>query len=203
MAAPRTRESSGTRRREILSAALDAFLDVGETGTFIQEVCQRAGVSVGTVYHHFGSKDQLIATLHHTLLDEYQGGAGPILAAAPPAEPGIRDTVAYHVRWLVGHPREATFLLQQPFAGYRSDAVPADLVERNDAFLATVHDWLDQRMDAGEIKRVPFDTVVALLIGPVHHWVRSELFLDPERAAAKAATAIDVLADGAWAALRS
>ncbi|HUE59038.1 MAG TPA: TetR/AcrR family transcriptional regulator, partial [Acidimicrobiales bacterium] len=49
------------RRRGILDAALDAMLEVGESGGFVEEVCQRASVSVGTVYHHFGSKDRLIA----------------------------------------------------------------------------------------------------------------------------------------------
>lgn len=202
MASGRTRETTGQRRRAILDAALDAFLLVGESGTFIQEVCSRADVSVGTLYHHFGSKDQLIATLHYTLLDEYQAGAGPILAADPPAEAGVRETVEYHVGWLVGHSRQATFLLQQPFAGYRSDHVPATLLEENEEFLATVHGWLDRRMEAGQLRRLPFDVVVALLIGPVHHWVRGELFLSPDRAAAKAPAAASVLAEGAWQALR-
>jgi AcrR family transcriptional regulator len=203
MATSRPREASEPRRREILAAALDAFLEIGETGTFIQEVCLRAGVSVGTLYHHFGSKDQLIATLHHYLRDDYQSGAGPILAADPPAEEGIRRTVEYHVRWLVGHPREATFLLQQPFAGYRSEAVPAHLLERNSEFLATVHGWLDRRMEEGELRRLPFDVVVALLIGPVHHWVRGELFLGYDRAARRVERAARELADGAWATLRA
>lgn len=197
----RPRQASDRRRRDILEATLEVFVEEGESGTFIQEVCSRAEVSVGTLYHHYGSKDQLIATLHYTLLDRYQSGAGPILAADPEAEAGIRDTVEYHVNWLVGHPREATFLLQQPFAGYRSEQVPADLVARNEEFLATVHGWLDRRMDGGDLKRLPFDVVVALLIGPLHHWVRSQLFIDPVRAASRAPRAITTLADGAWEAL--
>ena len=164
-------------------------------------MCKRAEVSVGTLYHHFGSKDQLIATLHYSLLGEYQSGAGPILAADPEAESGIRDTVAYHVDWLVGHPRPAMFLLQQPFAGYRSENVPADLIRDNDEFLATVHGWLERRMAEGSLRRLPFNVVVALLIGPLHMWVRSELYMSADRAASKAAAAKVVLADGAWQAL--
>jgi AcrR family transcriptional regulator len=202
MAPGRTRETTGQRRREILDAALDTFIEVGESGTFIQEVCSRAEVSVGTLYHHFGSKDQLIATLHYSLLDEYQSGAGPILEVDPPAEVGIRETVSYHVRWLIDHPRKATFLLQQPFAGFRSDQVPADLVEQNERFLAIVHGWLDRRMEAGELKILPFDVIVALLIGPLHNWVRGALWLDPGRAVRKADAAIAALAEGAWQSLR-
>ena len=185
-----------------MQAALDTFIDVGESGTFIHEVCKRAEVSVGTLYHHFGSKDQLIATLHYTLLGDYQSGAGPILAADPDAETGIRETVSYHVDWLVTHPRPAMFLLQQPFAGYRSENVPAELIGENDEFLATVHAWLDRRMADGSLRHLPYNVVVALLIGPVHMWVRSELYMSAERAAAKAPAATVGLADGAWQALR-
>ena len=157
---------------------------------------------MGTLYHHFGSKDQLIATLHYSLLSEYQSGAGPILGADPDAESGIRDTVAYHVDWLVTHPRPAMFLLQQPFAGYRSENVPADLLRENEEFLATVHGWLHRRMAEGALRQLPFPVVVALLIGPVHMWVRGELYLGADRAAAKAPAATEALADGAWRALR-
>jgi AcrR family transcriptional regulator len=212
----RTRqEQTEQRRKEILDAALSTFNDVGESGTFIQEVCRRSGVSVGTLYHHFGSKDQLVATLHYTLLNEYQSGAGPILAADPPAEEGIRNTVEYHARWLVGHPEQANFLLQQPFAGTRSEQVPPELVLENEEFLATVKRWLEVRMDQGHLTRRPFDVVVALLIGPIHHWARAENFrstgdrrsgdgttteAQSERAARRD-RAIARLADGIWRAL--
>jgi AcrR family transcriptional regulator len=189
------------RRREILEAALDAVVDVGDTGSFIDEVCQRASVSVGTLYHHFGSKDQLIATLHYSVLNEYQRGAGAILAADPPAERGVKDTVEYHLKWLLRHPRPATFILQQPFAGYRSAEVPAELLDENAAFLTVVRSWLDRRMSAGDLRPMPFDLVVALLIGPVHHWVRAALFRGSPSAASVRLASVEI-AEGAWQALR-
>ena len=196
------REATRQRRADILSAALETFNDVGDSGTFIQQVCSRAGVSVGTVYHHFGSKDQLIATLHYTLLNDYQSGAGPILADNPSAEDGVRQTVDYHVRWLIGHPSEASFILQQPFAGYRSDNVPTSLTEENDDFLASVRTWLHAKMQEGELRKLPFETVVALLIGPIHHWARSALFLGRARAVRHLESAAVELSDGVWQSLR-
>lgn len=196
----RTRKTS-RRRADILAAVLDTYVESGESGTFVQEVCARAGVSVGTLYHHFGSKDLLLATLHYTILNDYQSGAGALLAADPPAEQGIRETVAYHLRWLVHHPRPATFLLQQPFAGYRSPDVAPELLAENDAFLSTVKGWLQRRMSAGELKDLPFEVVTAVLIGPVHHWARSALYRGtPSPGAVR--TAIGELSDASWQGLR-
>jgi AcrR family transcriptional regulator len=189
------------RRRDILEAALDSILDVGDSGSFVEDVCRRASVSVGTLYHHFGSKDQLIATLHYCLLNEYQRGAGDILAADPPAERGIKDTVEYHLKWLVRHPRPATFLLQQPFAGYRSADVPEELLAEDAAFLRLVRSWLDRRMSTGELRPMPFDLVVALLIGPVHHWARAALFRGTP-SATSVRGAVAEIGEGAWQALR-
>lgn len=196
----RSRRTS-RRRAEILAAALDTVVELGESGMFVQEVCARAGVSVGTLYHHFGSKDLLLATLHYSLLNEYQSGAGAILAADPPAEPGIKDTVEYHLRWMVRHPRPATFLLQYPFAGFRSSDVDPGLLAENADFLSTVKGWLDRRMAAGELRRLPFEMVTAVLIGPVHHWARSALFRDAASASAVRAAGVE-LSESAWAALR-
>ena len=192
---------SEQRRRDILDAALATWTEVGESGSFVEEVCQRASTSVGTIYHHFGSKDQLIATLYYTLLNDYQSGAGRLLETDPPAERGIKETVDCHLRWLIRNRRSATFLLQQPFAGYRSSEVPRDLLDENARFLAVVRSWLDRRMAAGELTPLPFDLVVALLIGPVHHWARSALFRGvPSAASVKLASA--EIAEGAWQALR-
>jgi len=189
------------RRAEILGATLDTVIELGESGMFVQEVCARAGVSVGTLYHHFGSKDLLLASLHYSLLNDYQSGAGTILAADPPAEPGIKDTVEYHLRWMIRHPRPATFLLQYPFAGLRSADVDPGLLAENTAFLSTVKAWLDRRMSAGELRKLPFEMVTAVLIGPVHHWVRSALFRDAVSASAVRTAAVE-LSVSAWEALR-
>ena len=43
-------------RREIMSAALDAFADAGYKGMSVRELCRDLGVSHNIVNHHFGTK---------------------------------------------------------------------------------------------------------------------------------------------------
>lgn len=200
MVTQRTRRAnSELRRNEILAATLDCFVEDGPAGTFINDVCNRAEVSVGTLYHHFGSKEQLLATLHLVTLNAYQAYARPVLEVDPPAREGVVATVAAHLRWLTDHPREAQFLLQQPYVGQRSNLAPAELVAENDAFLVAVRDWLDRHTATGELRPLSFEMVVALLIGPVHHWVRAALH---DGRLAEADTAAAELGRGAWEALR-
>ncbi|MDT5260192.1 MAG: hypothetical protein QOD10_5272, partial [Mycobacterium sp.] len=52
-----------------MAAALEVF---GERGLSVSmaDVAERAGVGVGTVYRRFGSKDELIAALFDTQIDD-------------------------------------------------------------------------------------------------------------------------------------
>jgi TetR/AcrR family transcriptional regulator len=61
------RESRGKRERrkearpaELLEAALDLFVEKGFTATRAEEVAARAGVSKGTLFRYFPSKEQLL-----------------------------------------------------------------------------------------------------------------------------------------------
>jgi TetR/AcrR family transcriptional repressor of bet genes len=76
------------RRRQLIEATLEVVAERGLTGTKISEVTQRAGLSVGTVNHHFDSKEKLLtATLAH-LAEELQDQWRPVFfdSARGPAE---------------------------------------------------------------------------------------------------------------------
>ncbi|MBS0508366.1 MAG: helix-turn-helix transcriptional regulator, partial [Proteobacteria bacterium] len=47
------------RPRELLDAALDLFVDKGYAATRVEEVAARAGVSKGTLFLYFPSKQEL------------------------------------------------------------------------------------------------------------------------------------------------
>ncbi|AVX02717.1 hypothetical protein MXMO3_00169 [Maritalea myrionectae] len=52
-----------TTKEQLLEIAFDMFLAHGYDGVGISEVIKRAGVSKGALYHHFTSKDDLIAQI--------------------------------------------------------------------------------------------------------------------------------------------
>jgi AcrR family transcriptional regulator len=194
------RNSTRIRREEILAATLDCYVESGPGGTFITEVCSRADVSVGTLYHYFGSKEQLLATLQLATLNAYQASVRSVLEADPPAYQGVLDTVDARLHWLDSHPKEATFLLQQPSVDPRSESVPQEVMAENDGFQAVLRSWLARRYAAKELRELPFGMVMAFLVGPVHYWMRSVLRAD--RLDDDLDLAIAELGEGVWEALR-
>ena len=56
---PRWRRTPEERPRQILDAALQVFGEQGLAGARIDDIADRAGISKGTVYLYFASKDEL------------------------------------------------------------------------------------------------------------------------------------------------
>lgn len=73
---PPRRRRKEARPQELLDAALDLFVEKGFAATKIEDVAARAGVSKGTVYLYFPSKEELLkAVIRHNLtLTISQGG---------------------------------------------------------------------------------------------------------------------------------
>jgi AcrR family transcriptional regulator len=62
-AVPRWQRRKDARPAEIVAAALDVFVERGFAATKLEEVAHRAGVTKGTVYLYFDSKDALFKSV--------------------------------------------------------------------------------------------------------------------------------------------
>ncbi len=80
------------RKAQILTAALACFQEKGLHGASMQDICAKAGMSPGTVYHYFPSKDDIILHIAAEKRQESQAFAA-YLQAAGSLEQGLAATV--------------------------------------------------------------------------------------------------------------
>ena len=82
---PRTPKAAQTRAA-ILATALRLFREDGYDRTTMRAVAQGAGVSLGSAYYYFASKEHLVQAFYDELLAEHQAAVeeaiGRMLAAA-------------------------------------------------------------------------------------------------------------------------
>lgn len=184
-------------RQRILDAAADLFVGSGYEHASIWVLAQESEASNGSIYHHFGSKEGVLAAILRRALDERQHGLLPALLAHPEdAGGGVRAAVASDLRWIEGHRRDARLLLDHHRLVDAEDprALPYDRA----AFLKAVHRWVTEQASAGRMPRMPPERFLALTLAPAWEiagrWVR-----DPgERPPTAHASA---LGDAAWAAV--
>lgn len=62
-ARPKTRTTDSARRREILAAATEVFAEKGIVAATVRDIGERTGILSGSLYHHFSSKEEMIADI--------------------------------------------------------------------------------------------------------------------------------------------
>lgn len=137
----------------ILNAILDETIEKGPTSLNIKQVAWRAGVSVGSLYNYFGSRDgllafavELCARLASDTLDRFR----PYLLALP-----LREALAMYLTGGVEWSRTQMGLIRFfARAAYQGDLELGDRVVRPIAttLLGLVRDMLAQAADRGEIR---------------------------------------------------
>jgi AcrR family transcriptional regulator len=95
---------------EILTAAVNEFLDKGYEGASVDSIARRAGLTKGGIYHHFKSKYEILLAANEKF-DE------PILSmiknaeTTPDAAEAISGFIAEYLEHWSSHPREIAFVL--------------------------------------------------------------------------------------------
>jgi AcrR family transcriptional regulator len=69
-------------QRALLDAAREVFAEQGFSGASIADVVERAGSSVGSLYHHFGGKSELFLALWQEHQDAHERAASQAVAHA-------------------------------------------------------------------------------------------------------------------------
>lgn len=187
------------RRATILAAALDLFDTHGIVATTMDEIRVRAGVSVGSLYHHFASKDAVAAALYVESIARYQREAAIAVTDDLGPRQWIRAAIGHHARWSVENPAAARFLLAHRGPEVRA-ATASEVAELNAGLELRVGDWLSKHVRAGRLRSIRPDVFIAVVIGPIHQLVRRWAF---RPSATPPTEMIDALTDAAWRAVRA
>lgn len=169
---PRWQRRKEARPAEIVTAALDVFVERGFAATRLEEVARRAGVTKGTVYLYFANKEALFkAVVRENIVSTI--ALGEQLVAEYRGSP--RDLVAQLLRrwWeLIGETRLSGIpkLVMAESTNFPELArfYNEEVVHRGRRLFAEV---LRRGIAAGEFRPVDMDAAVVLAFSPLVHAV--------------------------------
>jgi AcrR family transcriptional regulator len=195
-----TRTEQASRRQIILRAALECFLDNSVSATTIDDLRQHSEASVGSIYHHFGSKEGVAAQLYLQIMSDYQTAFLDTLRQSRSARDGVMGTVRYHLQWVSSEPDRARYLFH-----YREHEVirtsDGAIHALNAQFYAEATGWLRAHVDRGRIKAMPPRLYQALWMGPTLEYARQ--WVATSGAHSELLDVESTLTQAAWEALRS
>ncbi|AYQ29234.1 MULTISPECIES: TetR/AcrR family transcriptional regulator [unclassified Polaromonas] len=197
------KQNAGSTRERLLDAAATVFLAHGFTAASMDMVRQEAGVSNGSLYHHFPTKAQLADALYAHILRSFHAALlPPITGRAVPAEKGVKGLIRAYIQWVLQNPQSAQLLHALRRSGDISNGADGPNEAERDAVNAeafgTLTTWIAQRVEAGEMRAMPFHVWMALVFSPAlsltQRWVSQ-----PQPAVAPKVRA--ALEHGAWMAV--
>jgi AcrR family transcriptional regulator len=125
--------AQASRRARLVDAAYGLARDGGYAAVTIDAVCARAGVARATVYHHFGSKDHLIAEAILRWGHEIQKA----MRAAPPSKGDLLDRVIATLRAVVDAAVAEPELLRAAMQAVATPDVGVDETQRQLSSIVT------------------------------------------------------------------
>ncbi|MDE3735972.1 MULTISPECIES: TetR/AcrR family transcriptional regulator [Pseudomonas] len=163
-----------SRKDDILQAALACFSEQGVDATTIEMIRDRSGASIGSLYHHFGNKERIIAALYLEGVSGYARLLEAGFAKVDSAEGCIKLLVACYVDWVLENPDWARFILHSR-GRVEASELGEQLRETNRLHHGRIEEILRPYRERGAYREMPRDCFVSVVIGPVQDFTRNWL----------------------------
>ena len=164
----RWRRRKDARPQEILEAALSVFAEKGFAAARMEQIAARAGVSKGTIYLYFDSKEAVFRALVHEMLgsqitrfaDSARESSGPVAPILADILRGIGEFIATSNRVVL-----PKIVIGE--AGNFPDLARIYREEVAERGLALFAGLLKRAMASGEFRTLPISHAARLCIAPV------------------------------------
>jgi len=166
---PRAGDQDLTAKARIRNAALDLYASQGEDRTSMRAIAAAAGVTVGLLVHHYGTKDRIRDAVEDLVVDYFRQAIARAPASGSPADiAAARDAAVAEM--LVANPEVVNYMrraLLDP-AGPRGHLLER-LTELSSAEVSQL-----RRSGLASVKRAESSQVIGVMIRQLGH-----LFLQP------------------------
>ncbi|MER5729597.1 TetR/AcrR family transcriptional regulator [Streptomyces sp. NPDC002138] len=165
----------------ILRTALRVYAESGQQGFTVSAVTAAGKVSLGSLYHHFGSFDGLAAALYTQCMGKLFEEMNEALRRSRTARTGVRALVHAYLRFTQEQREAALFIHASAYSGYL--ALHAEEIRAaKEVMLAPMNEWMRLRMEKGEVAPLPGPLIEVLVMGPVaeaaRRWLSSAYDLE-------------------------
>lgn len=167
----KTAKNGRDGRTRIIDGALRRFSQDGVSATTLASLREESGVSVGSFYHHFASKEHVYGVLYAEILVAYQAAFLAELTSHDDARAGIEAIPAFHMRWSGESPERSRILVSER-PPRKNEPGGAEVAEARRAFFRQVSDWWRPHMKNGELSPVHPTMCYVLWLGPTQEMCR-------------------------------
>jgi AcrR family transcriptional regulator len=161
----------------LLEVAREVFLELGIRAT-TSEVAARAGIAEGTIFHRFKSKEELFRAAMNFDPDAALVLVEALLAGGSRGD--LRKTLVEFAERFIEFGRVAMPVMMMSWSNPESQMCAERTSERSARYhrvLAALGGFFEAEVAAGRLRRVQPEVMSRMLIGSLHHFCMTELFM--------------------------
>ncbi|MDK2973862.1 MAG: hypothetical protein PWP08_233 [Methanofollis sp.] len=107
-----SRHLSEEKRKALMEAAIDLFSTQGFHATPTQQISDHAGVSAGTLFRYFRTKEELIDSLYTSIHRALADAVDEAIRPETPVEEQIKNVKRHVLQWMFENPKKTLFFEQ-------------------------------------------------------------------------------------------
>ncbi|MGH3725219.1 MAG: TetR/AcrR family transcriptional regulator [Mycobacterium sp.] len=170
-------------RQLLLDTARALMEHNGSASVGLVELSAASGVSNGSIYHHFGSKDGVLAAVLVDAVAKYQAAASALLDLHhDDLAGGVAAMIEHRLRWARDNRAVAALLLEQRHLVV-SPQWRDELKASSGAFIERCRHWLEHLAEIDALARIPIELAHPIVFAPAEEiarlWLREQLTGDP------------------------
>ena len=155
----------------ILDTALDLFTSNGYFNTSVHHIQKTAGISIGSIYHHFANKEAIAKAIYDELIDHMSQAILNIMQQHDSTKDRCQAVISYLFELTENEPRKMSYMLHVNHKEFIPDQKPVC----SSVPFEMVASMVPIGMTNGEIKQMDAIAASVCLFGPALRLIHLKL----------------------------
>jgi AcrR family transcriptional regulator len=152
------------KQEQILIAALKLFVEFGFHGTPTSKIAQEAGVSNGTLFHYYKTKDELVVALYIYIKTSLSACISENRVEGETIKATFKRMFLSSMYWAIEHPTEFRFTQQFHSSPYLSMVSNEEIMKQ----MKYLMDFMQEAINARVLKPLPVDLLFTLISNHIY-----------------------------------
>lgn len=168
------------KQQQILQAALRLFVEHGFHGTPTSRVAQEAGVSNGTLFNYYKTKEDLVVSLYNQVKDDLNRHLATDINPTASVDGLFRSIFIRSIYWGLDNPQAFLYIQQFNLSPHLTRLSAEVLLEQSRVY----REFIERGVNEGVLKSMPTDLIYTLISSQlfgVFHYLIAHSLADAER----------------------
>ena len=159
------------KKEAVLHSTLELVSELGIHNTPMSKVAKRANVAVGTIYHHFSGKEEILNELYLAIKKEFGERTRKALERSSSPEEAFSEVFKTIFRFYTDNPLKFKFTEQVTF----TPIITEETLKKSESYYRPLIVFIEDHLAKGTFREVPIELLTQMYYGNVRTLIQMKL----------------------------